>query len=66
VGYGNVATFKRDKHKEYARYASYCLEMTCKADDRAARIILREMTAEWITLADRILHSSGRRRTQMR
>lgn len=66
MGYGNVTTLKRDKHKEYARYATYCLGMTSVAKDHEARTILREMAAEWLTLADRVLHSSRRQQTQMR
>ena len=65
-GYGNVTTLKRDKHKEYARYATYCLEMTATAKDHDARTILREMAAEWLTLADGVLYSSRRQQTQMR
>ncbi len=42
MGYGNVTTLKRDKHKEYARYATYCLGMTAVAKDHDARTILRE------------------------
>ena len=66
MGYGNVTTLKRDKHKEYAHYATYCLEMTAMAKDHDARTILREMAAEWLTLADGVLHSSRRQQTQMR
>ena len=63
-GYGNVTTLKRDKHKEYARYATYCLEMTGMAKDHDARTILREMAAEWLKLADGVLWSR-RQQTQM-
>ena len=66
MGYRNVTISKRDKHKEYARYATYCLEMTAMAKDQDARTILREMAAEWLTLADGVLHSSRRQQTQMR
>ena len=61
-----MRTLKRDKHKEYARYATYCLEMTAVAKDHEARTILREMAAEWLTLADVILRPSRRQQTQMR
>ena len=57
---------KREKHKEYARYARYCLGMTGEAIDNDARAIMREMAAEWLTLAGRVLHSSRRQQTQMR
>jgi hypothetical protein len=66
MGYGNMTTLKRDKHKEYARYARCCLGMTGVAKDPDARTILREMAAEWLTLADKILLSSRRQQTQMR
>jgi hypothetical protein len=59
LGYGNVTTLKRDKHKQYARYATYCLE-TAMAKDRGARTILREMAAEWMTLADAVLRQPKR------
>ena len=57
---------KRDKHKEYARYATYCLGMTGVAKNHDARIILREMAAEWLTLAEAMLRSPRRQQTQMR
>ena len=47
---------KSDKHKDYARYAAHCLEMTGATKDQAARAINREMAAEWLKLADAILH----------
>ena len=64
MGYGNVTILQRDKHKEYARYAAFCSEMTTVAKDRDARTILREMAAEWMTLADGVL-CSRRQQTQM-
>jgi hypothetical protein len=66
MGYGNVTTLKRDKHKEYARYAAHCLEMTATAKGHDARTILRDMAAEWLKLADGVLYSSRRQQTQMR
>jgi hypothetical protein len=50
-----MATPKKDKHKEYARYASHCLDMVTVATDQEARAIQREMAAEWLKLADAIL-----------
>jgi hypothetical protein len=44
------------KHKEYARYAVHCLKMVTAAKDRDSRSIQREMAAEWLNLADAILH----------
>jgi hypothetical protein len=54
-----MATLKNDKnsrHKNYARYAAHCLEMTGAKGLRDDRTILREMTAEWLRLADAIVH----------
>ena len=65
IGYGNVTALKRDKHKEYARYAAHCLEMPVR-EGHDARTILREMAAEWLKLADGALHSSRRQQTQKR
>ena len=45
-----------DTHKDYVRYAVHCLDMmtiTKNQDDRAIR---REMAAEWLKLADAVLH----------
>jgi hypothetical protein len=47
---------KDDKHKVYARYAARCLEMTAAKGRRDDREVLREMTAEWLKLADAIVH----------
>jgi hypothetical protein len=60
-----VTISKRDKHKEYARYATYCLEVAM-AKDQDARTILREMAAEWRTLAEAVLHPPGRQQIRMR
>jgi hypothetical protein len=54
-----MAALKNDKnsrHKDYARYAAHCLEMTGDIGRRDDRTILREMTAEWLRLADAIVH----------
>jgi hypothetical protein len=45
-----------DKHKEYARYANHCLGMVTTTNDQDARAIQREMAAEWLKLADAVLH----------
>ena len=47
---------KNDKHKENARYAAHCLQMVTAAKDQKTRSIQREMAAEWLRLADAILH----------
>jgi hypothetical protein len=49
-----------DKHKEYALYAAHCLDMGTIIQDQSSRAILREMAAEWLKLADAILHPLGR------
>jgi hypothetical protein len=51
-----VAIPKNDKHKEYARYAEHCLHLVTVAQDQDARAIQREMAAEWLKLADAVLH----------
>jgi hypothetical protein len=45
-----------EKHKEYARYAGHCLHMVTAAKDQNDRAIQREMAAEWLKLADAVLH----------
>jgi hypothetical protein len=50
---------KNGKHKEYVRYAAHCLEMVPKVTDQEYRSIQREMAAEWLKLADAILHPLG-------
>jgi hypothetical protein len=47
---------KSDKHKEYARHAAHCLNMMTASKDQDARSIQREMAAEWLKLAEAILH----------
>jgi hypothetical protein len=51
-----MAKPKNEKHKNYARYAARCLEMTGAKSHQDDRAILREMTAEWLRLADAIAH----------
>jgi hypothetical protein len=45
-----------DKHKNYARYAEHCLTMVTTTTDQDARALNREMAAEWLMLADAVLH----------
>ena len=47
---------KNDKHKDYARYAAHCLDMMTTTKDQEARAINCEMAAEWLKLADAIVH----------
>jgi hypothetical protein len=44
------------KHKEYSRYATHCLDMVTVAKDQEMRAVQREMAAEWLKLADAVLH----------
>jgi hypothetical protein len=49
-----MAKLKNAKHKDYARYAAYCLDMLGSTSEHDA--IHREMAAEWIKLADANRH----------
>jgi hypothetical protein len=44
-----------EKHKQYARYAVYCLDMMSTAGDPDASAIQREMATEWLRLADTLI-----------
>jgi hypothetical protein len=57
---------KSDKHKEYARYAAHCLSIIPATKDQDAHAINREMAAEWLRLADAVLHPLKRQQLQMR
>ncbi len=60
-----MAIPKNDKHKEYTRYAAHCLNMVAAAKEQEARAIQREMAAEWLRLADAVLHPLKRHQMQM-
>jgi hypothetical protein len=51
-----VTIAKNTKHKDSARYAAHCLDVTGAVTDQEARAIQHEMAAEWLKLADAILH----------
>jgi hypothetical protein len=51
-----MAIPKNGKHKEYARYAAHCLNLVASTRDQDSRCINREMAAEWLKLADCVLH----------
>jgi hypothetical protein len=51
-----MAQLTNDKHKEYARYAAHCLNIVPTTKDQDDRAINREMAAEWLKLADAVLH----------
>ena len=54
-----MAIPKYDKHKDYVRYATHCLNLAPSIKDQDNRVINREMAAEWLKLADAVLHLSG-------
>jgi hypothetical protein len=43
-----MAILNKDKYKEYARFASHCLDMVAVTGDQESRSIQREMAAEWL------------------
>jgi hypothetical protein len=51
-----MAAPQNDKHKDYTRYATHCLDMMSTTKNQGARSINREMAAEWLKLADAVLH----------
>jgi hypothetical protein len=51
-----MAVSKNDKHKDYVRYAAHCLNVVPAIKDQDDRGINREMAAEWLRLADVVLH----------
>ncbi|MFZ0424717.1 MAG: hypothetical protein WAL80_17715 [Xanthobacteraceae bacterium] len=51
-----MAIPNNNKHKEYTRYAAHCLALVTSVKNRDDRAINREMAAEWIKLADAVLH----------
>ena len=53
---GTMAISKNEKRKQYAHYAAHCMYLVTAATDPDARAIQREMAAEWLKLADAILH----------
>ena len=61
-----MAVPPKAKHKEYARYAEHCLKMVPAINDQEFRAVQREMAAEWLKLANTVLHSSRRQQIQMR
>ena len=51
-----VAIPKNGKHKEYVRYAAHCLQMAPTLTEQEYRSVQREMAAEWLKLADTLIH----------
>jgi len=54
-GGGGQTMSNNEKHKLYARYAAYCLDMMSIAGDSDASAIQREMATEWLRLADTLV-----------
>jgi hypothetical protein len=54
-----VAIPKNGRHKEYVSYAARCLQMVPPVADQKYRAIQREMAAEWLKLADALIHPLG-------
>jgi hypothetical protein len=51
-----MAIAKISKHKEYPRYEAHCLNIVPNIKNQDDRIINREMAAEWLRLAEAVLH----------
>jgi hypothetical protein len=51
-----MATRTKNKHKDYVRYAAHCLDIMPTTKGRDDRGINREMAAEWLRLADALVH----------
>jgi hypothetical protein len=51
-----MATPRKSRHEQYARYAAHCLNLVVAIKSRDDRVINREMAAEWLKLADAIAH----------
>jgi hypothetical protein len=47
-----MAVRKVSKYEEYRDYAEHCLKLVRIATNREARVVQREMAAEWLKLAD--------------
>jgi hypothetical protein len=50
---------KNEKHKQYARYAAYCLDLMAGAGDPDSSAIQREMATEWARLADALIQPAN-------
>jgi hypothetical protein len=51
-----MASLTIEKREEYVGYAEYCVKLARQTDDRDARVVLREMAAEWLRLVDAADH----------
>jgi hypothetical protein len=61
-----MAVPPKTKYKEYSQYAAHCLKIVPAITDQEYRAVQREMAAEWLKLANAVLHSSRRQQIQMR
>jgi hypothetical protein len=52
-----MAVPSNDKHKQYARYAAYCLGIDPPLTDQVDRDIKRKMAREWVVLADAVIET---------
>ena len=48
-----------DTRERYVAFATHCLQLTKVAADNQSRIVLREMAAEWLKLAEVAGESDG-------
>jgi RNA 3'-terminal phosphate cyclase len=55
---GTVALSTADTAAEYTRYAEHCVETARILREQKARTLHREMAAEWIKLAQRLLEEA--------
>jgi hypothetical protein len=51
-----MAVPENGRRKDYVRYATHCLNVMPAIKDQDNRAINREMAAEWLRLADAVLH----------
>lgn len=51
-----MAVSTNNKRKLYARYAEHCLRLVPGLPDQEYRAVQREMAAEWLKLADAVIH----------
>jgi len=60
-----MAIPKYDKHKDYVRYATHCLNLAPSIKDQDNRVINREMAAEWLNLAESVRRRPRPKQMQM-
>ena len=45
---------QRETSAEYRAYALFCVDLAKTCPERDSRVVLREMAAEWLRLADTV------------